>query len=66
MENFQKELAELMEKKIQLTYVYVNSKGEPSIFLINNIEDVLTQDVKAMSKGGNISTRIRMTAKQIR
>lgn len=66
MENFQKELAELMEKKIQLTYVYVNSKGEPSIFLINNIKDVLTQDVKAMSKGGNISTRIRMTAKQIR
>lgn len=66
MENFQKELVRLMEKKIQLTYVYVNSKGEPSIFLIDNIEDVLVQDVKAMSKGGNISTRIRMTAKQIK
>lgn len=66
MENFQKELARLMEKKIQLTYVYVNSKGEPSIFLIDNIEDVLVQDVKAMSKGGNVSTRIRMTAKQIK
>lgn len=66
MENFQKELARLMEKKIQLTYVYVNRKGEPSIFLIDNIEDVLVQDVKAMSKGGNISTRIRMTAKQIK
>lgn len=66
MDNFQKELARLMGKKIQLTYVYVNSKGEPSIFLIDNIEDVLVQDVKAMSKGGNISTRIRMTAKQIK
>ena len=66
MENFQKELARLMGKKIQLTYVYVNSKGEPSIFLIDNIEDVLVQDVKAMSRGGNVSTRIRMTAKQIK
>ena len=66
MQNFQKELTKLMEKKIQLTYVYVNRKGEPSIFLIDNIEDVLTQDVKAMSKGGNVSTRIRMTAKQIK
>lgn len=66
MENFQKELARLMGKKIQLTYVYVNNKGEPSIFLIDNIEDVLIQDVKAMSKGGNISTRIRMTAEQIK
>ena len=66
MENFQKELTKLMEKKIQLTYVYVNRKGEPSIFLIDNIEDVLVQDVKAMSKGGNVSTRIRMTAKQIK
>ena len=66
MENFQKELTKLMGKKIQLTYVYVNRKGEPSIFLIDNIEDVLVQDVKAMSKGGNVSTRIRMTAKQIK
>lgn len=66
MQNFQKELTKLMGKKIQLTYVYVNRKGEPSIFLIDNIEDVLTQDVKAMSKGGNVSTRIRMTAKQIK
>jgi len=52
-----------LNQKIQLTYVYYDSKSkEPIVFLVDDVGQIMKKDMG--SKGAGIKTRINMTRKK--
>lgn len=63
MEQFSKQLNLFLNQKIQLTYVYYDSKSkEPIVFLVDDVGQIMKKDMG--SKGAGIKTRINMTRKK--